>query len=135
MAPQSEDPASQIIHLTGKLLQAIFSGDWETYTAICADDITAIEPEARGHLVQGLAFHRTYFPKDDVITPETQMPTITISSPHVRVMGDAALIAYVRLVQVTDLSGEIVTKASEETRIWQRIAGQWKHVHFHRSPL
>jgi calcium/calmodulin-dependent protein kinase (CaM kinase) II len=50
-------------------------------------------------------------------------------------MGDAAVIAYVRLVQVRDDCGAVVTTATEETRVWQRSSGGWKHVHFHRSPI
>lgn len=45
------------------------------------------------------------------------------------------LAAIVRLVQSVDPLGKFVTSASEETRVWQRIEGRWKHVHFHRSPL
>lgn len=133
---QACSASAEILAATKKLLTAIFRGDWATYTEICADDITAIEPEGRGHLIQGLPFHRTYFP--DSPRPATapgKEPTITISSPNIRIMGDAAVIAYVRLVQSPDASGGIVTSASEETRVWQRIGGVWKHVHFHRSPL
>ena len=25
--------------------------------------------------------------------------------------------------------------AFEETRVWQRRDGRWRHVHFHRSPV
>ncbi len=128
---------TEIIEVTQELLVAIFRGDWTTYCRLCADDITAIEPEARGHLVQGLPFHQTYFPeqpKTAAAHPSGE-PTITISSPHVRLMGDAALIAYVRLVQSKDEAGNHQTRASEETRVWQKQGGVWKHVHFHRSPL
>ena len=45
-----------------------------------------------------------------------------------RARADAALIVYVRLVQ----NGDKVSKA-EETRVWERSAGAWKNVHFHRS--
>ncbi len=127
---------TEIVNLTQELLVAIFRGDWTTYTKLCADDITAIEPEAKGHLVQGLAFHQNYFP--DQPRPAARPgegPTITISSPHVRLMGEAAVIAYVRLVQSIDEGGCHRTSVSEETRVWQRIGGVWKHVHFHRSPL
>lgn len=128
--------AAEILAATEKLLEAIFRGDWATYTEICADDITAIEPEGRGHLIQGLPFHRTYFPDSPRPTAAPgKAPTITISSPNIRIMGDAAVIAYVRLVQSPDAGGGIVTSASEETRVWQRVGGAWKHVHFHRSPL
>ena len=59
-------------------------------------------------------------------------PTLnTISSPHVRMLGrDHALISYVRIVQ----SGGNVSTA-QETRVWSRVGGQWKNVHFHRSKL
>ena len=32
-----------------------------------------------------------------------------------------------------DEAGKPVTRVSEETRIWQKRDGRWKHVHFHRS--
>ena len=129
-------PETEIVKLTHELLVAIFRGDWATYSKLCAEDITAIEPEAKGHLVQGLAFHQNYFPdKPKPPARPGEEPTITISSPHVRIMGDAAVIAYVRLVQSKDEAGGHRTSASEETRVWQRVSGVWKHVHFHRSPL
>ena len=45
----------------------------------------------------------------------------------------AAVVAYVRMVQKLDESGRPITALCEETRVWQRIDGAWKHVHFHRS--
>ncbi len=127
---------SEILAATENLLSAIFRGDWSSYAEICAEDLTAIEPEARGHLIEGLGFHRIYFPDSPHATPPSgEGPVVTISSPHVRIMGDAAVIAYVRLVQAKDAFGDLVTSASEETRVWQRIEGKWKQVHFHRSPL
>ena len=52
-----------------------------------------------------------------------------------RLMGDsAAVISYVRLTQSLDASGAPQTGRMEETRVWQKIGGEWKHVHFHRSP-
>lgn len=57
-----------------------------------------------------------------------------MASPHVRQMGaDAAVLSYIRLNQKLNSAGEPVTVAVEETRVWQRIGGAWKHVHFHRS--
>jgi calcium/calmodulin-dependent protein kinase (CaM kinase) II len=49
-------------------------------------------------------------------------------------MGDVAVVAYVRLVQSTLEGGKTITTAFEETRVWQRQASGWRHVHFHRSP-
>ena len=56
-------------------------------------------------------------------------------SPNIRVMGDVAVVSYVRLTQKLDADGSPVTSAVEETRVWQRIGGKWKHVHFHRSTV
>jgi ketosteroid isomerase-like protein len=129
------DQAREIINLTQSLLESIFRGDWQEYRNLCAEDITAIEPEGKGHLIEGLGFHRTYFPARARNPEQDNIPKITISSPHVRIMGDAAVIAYVRLVQVRDDSGAVITTATEETRVWQRSSQVWKHVHFHRSPI
>ena len=49
--------------------------------------------------------------------------------------GEAAVVACVRLVQKLGADGQPQTVASEETRIWQRQTGGWRHVHFHRSAI
>ena len=122
---------SQIIELTQRLVEAITQSDWQTYAELCADDLTSIEPEACGHLVQGMAFHKHYFDMADG-SPYANVTT-TISSPHVRLMGDVAVIAYVRLTQRVGADGQSHTSATQETRVWQRGNDRWKHVHFHRS--
>jgi hypothetical protein len=43
-------------------------------------------------------------------------------------------VTFIRLVQVEDQSG-VRTESFEETRIWQRVDGDWRHVHFHRSVI
>ncbi len=121
----------EIVELTKRLVDAITNADWETYTELCANDLTAIEPEAEGHLVQGMEFHKHYFEMGKG-SPYANVTT-TISSPHVRIMGDAALIAYVRLSQRVGDDGQSRTSCTEETRVWHRVDGKWQHVHFHRS--
>lgn len=121
---------AELIALTSKLLQSIDRRDWATYSELCDDTLSAFEPEARGALVEGMEFHKFYFD-----LPMTSPPgQSTIASPHVRQLGpDTAVVSYVRLVQKLDEAGAPRTKAFEETRVWQRIGGVWKHVHFHRS--
>jgi calcium/calmodulin-dependent protein kinase (CaM kinase) II len=55
-----------------------------------------------------------------------------MASPHVRIMGDVAVVSYVRLNQ-RSAEGVPSMKAVAETRVWQKQKGVWKHVHFHRS--
>lgn len=125
-------PESEIVDLTRRLVEAITHSDWETYLDLCAEDLTAFEPEARGYLVEGMAFHKHYFDMQDR-SPYANSTT-TLSSPAVRMLGkDAAMIAYIRLTQRIGSEGTSTTSSTEETRIWQRIDGHWKHVHFHRT--
>ena len=81
--------------------------------------------------MEGLAFHRFYFDLGGI----RGRHNTTMVAPHVRVMGDVAVVAYVRLVQRIGPDGAPTTAASAETRLWQRREGKWRHVHFHRSAL
>ena len=128
-----------LLDLNRRLLAAIAAGDWNAYRDLVAEDITCFEPEARGHLVAGLPFHEFYFklpsPAAEGRTPPPAKPvTTTMAAPVVKLLSDdVALVAYVRLTQTLDDAGKPVTRSSEETRIWQKRGGHWKHVHFHRS--
>jgi calcium/calmodulin-dependent protein kinase (CaM kinase) II len=125
----SEANVDELLAVNQRLLDSIAKADWKTYTQLCDPSLTSFEPEARGHLVQGLDFHRFYFELGAAAEPVNT----TMASPHVRVLGDVAVVAYVRLVQRVDGSGEPITVECEETRVWQHRQGQWRHVHFHRS--
>jgi calcium/calmodulin-dependent protein kinase (CaM kinase) II len=126
------DLTQELVNLNQKLLVAIVNGDWRAYEALCDPSITCFEPEARGQLAVGMLFHRYYF--DLPGSPQKPAKNVTMSQPHVRLMGDAAaVVSYVRLTQSLDSAGQPQTSRVEETRVWQKIDGEWKHVHFHRS--
>src|SRR5438128_561654 len=57
----------------------------------------------------------------------------TTGSPRDRLLGDVAVVTYVRLNQRVAADGKPYTEAFDETRVWHRQAGRWRHVHFHRS--
>ena len=120
----------ELLTLTMRLLDSILQADWPTYAELCDESLTAFEPESRGQLVEGLPFHKFYF---DLGAPAGPRQA-TMCSPHVRVLGDVAVVSYVRLTQKLDAGGVPTTLSVAETRVWQRKAGKWKHVHFHRSP-
>jgi calcium/calmodulin-dependent protein kinase (CaM kinase) II len=124
--------SDELLKLNQKLLTAIVGGDWATYESLCDPSITCFEAEARGQLVAGMAFHKYYF--DIPGSPQKPAKVVTMSQPHVRLLGDSgAVLTYVRLNQSLEASGGPQTSRVEETRVWQKIDGQWKHVHFHRS--
>ena len=121
----------ELLQLNQRLLDSIARADWTVYEELCDPSLSAFEPESRGQLVEGLPFHRFYFNLGGVKGEHNT----TMASPHVRVMGDVAVVAYVRLNQRVDGQGAPVVAAVAETRVWQRQGGRWRHVHFHRSPV
>jgi calcium/calmodulin-dependent protein kinase (CaM kinase) II len=125
------DPTSELLQLTQRLLDAITNGDWPAYQELCDPTLTAFEAEAPGQLVEGLAFHHFYFELGGV----RGRHQTTMCAPRVRLMGDAAVVTYARLVQRVGPDGAAVTVASTETRVWQRQDGRWRHVHFHRTAM
>jgi ketosteroid isomerase-like protein len=125
----AESVAQELLKLNQQLLDAIAAADWPTYQDLCDPSLTCFEPEALGQLVAGLDFHQFYFKLGAVQGHHCT----SMASPHVRVMGDVAVVCYVRLNQRVTSDGSPVTRAVEETRVWQRQSGRWKHVHFHRS--
>ena len=122
--------ATELLQVNQRLLDSIADGDWAVYQELCDPTLTAVEPESHGQLVEGLPFHRFYFDLGGI----RGRHHTTMVSPHVRVMGDVAVISYLRLVQKLGNEGP-TTAASSETRVWQRQDGKWRHVHFHRTAM
>ena len=125
-APTNDEQS--LLQLTQQLLSAIASRDWATYQQLTDPSLTCFEPEACGHLVRGLPFHQFYFQ----LSGGSRPGNTTLVEPHVRLIGDVAVVSYVRLIQAAGDDGPRTT-AYEETRVWHRQQGIWKHVHFHRS--
>lgn len=122
-------PANELLVLTQRLLDSIARADWPAYHELCDSSLTCFEPEALGQLVEGLEFHHFYF-KLGAVKGEHHT---TMCSPKVRIIGDVAIVTYVRLNQRLGADGKPVTTAGEETRVWHRQNGRWRHVHFHRT--
>lgn len=120
---------AELISLCQQVLDSIHEQDWEAYTRLCDPSLSAFEPEGVGHLIEGMPFHKFYFEMEG----SGRAKQSTISSPNVRMMGDVAIVTYVRLVQQIAEDGSAPTSACEETRVWQKQGGEWRHVHFHRS--
>lgn len=119
----------ELLDLNQRLLDAIADGDWDTYAELCDPTLSAFEPEALGNLVEGMEFHRFYFEGER----EATRRNVTMATPHVRILGDTAVLSYVRLVQRAAADGSGGTNRSEETRVWHHHDGKWRMVHFHRS--
>ena len=125
----SDAERDELLRLTERLLESIATADWATYEELCDPALTAFEPEGRGHLIEGMDFHRFYFD----LGPSAGPRHTTMVAPTVRLMGDVAVVMYVRLIQSAGEASGPKTSAYEETRVWQKQQGRWRHVHFHRS--
>lgn len=122
----------ELLSVNQRLLESIVHQDWAVYAELCDATLTCFEPETRGQVVEGLPFHQYYFE----LPGSKNKRNVTMTGVHVRLMGEAAaVLSYVRLTQFLDAAGVPQTSRVEETRVWQKIEGRWKHVHFHRSSM
>lgn len=119
----------ELLDRSQQLLNSIDQQDWDMYTRLCDPNLTAFEPEGVGNVIEGMAFHKFYFDLEASGLPKQS----TISSPLIRVIGDCAVITYIRVCQRLNADGGVPSSAFEETRIWEKQNGEWKHIHFHRS--
>ena len=124
-----EQTDRELLDLSQQLLDSIDQQDWEAYNRLCDSELTAFEPEGVGNVIKGMAFHKFYFDLDASGLPRQS----SISSPLVRLIGDCAVITYIRVCQRLNADGSVPSSSFEETRIWEKKNGEWKHIHFHRS--
>ncbi len=135
---------SEVLKANQALLDSIAEGDYLRYKSLCAEDLTCFEPESSGMLVHGISFHKYYFDLGEAMSeaklgdsvPTSSFPktNISMSNPHVRFLGDGAVVlSYVRVDQLLDENKAPVTKTKSETRIWEKKNGLWKLVHLHKS--
>lgn len=126
----STSAENEIVRVTLELLEAIASGDWDKYQELCDPSLTAIEAESFGLPVKGLDFHKFYFGPGG----SRGKHRTTISSEMIHVVGDVGIIAYIRIVQ-RENDGAFKSVGMAETRVWRKVDGKWRHIHFHRSPM
>src|SRR5437667_719153 len=105
-----------LLQLNQRLLDSIADANWTVYQELCDPSLTAFEPEALGQLVEGLDFHHFYF----TLGGGTRKQHTTMCAPRVRLLGDVAVVTYVRLGQRVNPDGVPVTAGFAETRVWQR---------------
>ena len=117
--------------LTQRLVDSIMCRNWDTYKTLCDKEMTCFEPECRNQLIEGLKFHKFYF---DNAAQNVTPPKCELTQVNVTVFKDSgASISYVRTVTDVSQSGQKVSHATRETRVWSLMGKNWKCVHFHRS--
>ncbi|MCP9773972.1 DUF4440 domain-containing protein [Cyanobium sp. WAJ14-Wanaka] len=121
----------EIIAINQAMLNSVVKGDWSSYASYCSEDLSCFEAETNGIIVEGLPFHRFYFPENSAQTAASV--NVTMAGCHLRWLGDdAVVLSYTRLTQRM-VEASAITASCCETRIWQKQSGNWKQVHVHRS--
>eukprot|EP00437_Effrenium_voratum_P054977 CAMPEP_0181522814 /NCGR_PEP_ID=MMETSP1110-20121109/67574_1 /TAXON_ID=174948 /ORGANISM="Symbiodinium sp., Strain CCMP421" /LENGTH=126 /DNA_ID=CAMNT_0023653455 /DNA_START=1 /DNA_END=378 /DNA_ORIENTATION=- len=117
LAAKADLTDEEMLNLNKALLDLIMAGDFDTYKFICDDKMSCFEPEAKGHMVTGLDFHKYYFDlQQDSGSGKKEARNTSLVAPHLRwhCNRQAATVCFKRLVQAG-----VNTIATEETRVWE----------------
>ncbi len=126
-----DETQRDLLQLTWNLLNAIHSGDVDTYAALCTPDLSCFE-DVCAYRIDGVEFHLTLMHLMSR-NPENKPTRFDMLSPRVQVYGDTGIVTYTRLMTY-DANGKPRWSTFNETRVYVRQAGDWKMAHFHRSP-
>ena len=126
----------ELLQLTWDLINAIQTGDVDTYALLTSDDLSCYE-DVCDHRIDGLEFHTSLI--QQMAQNESQPVRFDMLSPRVQVYKDTAIVCYTRLITFND-GGKPRWQSYNESRVYIKFAGDecashWKMVHFHRSPV
>jgi hypothetical protein len=121
-----------LFDLAHRLLVAIHAGDVETYRSLCAPDLTCYETDVAPYRIEGVDFHVDLMNAMSAQAAFERLTRFDMLSPRVQLYGDCAVVTYTRLMTYAAAAPPI-WHAFNETRVFVRIDGAWKMVHFHRS--
>lgn len=76
----------EVVESNSRLLLAISQADFLTYSLLVDENLTCFEPQACGHLVKGVPFHKYYFQRNQTSIPEEE--NVSIIDPDVKIIGD-----------------------------------------------
>merc|ERR1711871_400456 len=115
------DLEKEVLQKNQLLLKALTANDWELYSSLCHDTLSAVEPSAGSNLIEGLDYHAFSF--NHGCSLNSSGTQHIISEPQIRVMGRSAVVSYHRECRHTDPSKSY---SVDETRIWESFHGEWK---------
>ncbi len=125
------DEHADIWRFLDRHLTAIFNGDWETYRATTADDLSLYEYWIIPHRQDGLAFHQ--FMIENRWAGNTTAQRYDLFEKRCQRYGDTAIVSYTfMLTQVTTDGAR--HRTHNESRVLIRQSDAWKVVHVHKSP-
>jgi ketosteroid isomerase-like protein len=125
------EDSQEIWDFLDRHLQSIFSGDWPTYKATTAEDLSLYEYWIMPHRQDGLDFHQ--FMIENRWAGDVTVQRYDLFEKRCQRYGDTAIVTYTFMFTQA-LPGEIRHRYHNETRVLIKQNGQWKVVHVHKSP-
>ena len=126
------DPVQrELLDITWRMLEAIHTGDAETYATLSSADLSCYE-DVCSYRIDGLEFHLALI-RQTAQNPGMAPKRFDILLPRVQVYGETGIVTYTRLMTYDD-NGKPRWVTFNETRVFVKQEGVWKMVHFHRSP-
>lgn len=122
----------ELLGLVHTMLRAIHEGDLDTYRALSVPDISCYETDVAPYRIDVLDFHIDLMRAMREGGAYAALVRFDILTPRVQVYGDSAVATYTRLMTYAR-EGAPVWRAFNETRVFARLDGAWRMVHFHRS--
>ena len=122
----------ELLEISSRMLQAIHSGDTETYRSLCAPDLSCFETDIAPYRIDGVDFHLSLIQEMHDRNMYDKLVRFDMLTPLVQVYGETAIITYTRLMTYRTETTPIF-RSFNETRVFVRSAEGWKMVHFHRS--
>jgi calcium/calmodulin-dependent protein kinase (CaM kinase) II len=121
----------ELLDVTWKMLDAIHTGDADTYARHTAPELSCYE-DVCPYRIDGLEFHLTMI-RQMAQNSANQPARFDMLTPRVQVYGDTGVVTYTRLMTY-DEGGKPRWTTCNETRVFVKRDSRWQMVHFHRSP-
>lgn len=125
------DEHQEIWDFLDRHLQSIFNGDWETYQATTASDLSLYEYWIVPHRQDGLAFHQFMIENRWAGRPKAQR--YDLWEKRCQRYGDTAVVTYTFMLTQAFEDG-LQHHIHNETRVLVKTEGHWQVVHVHKSP-
>ena len=126
---------AELLALTWEMVNAIQTGDSQTYARLTARDLSCYE-DVCAHRIDGVEFHTALIQQ---MAGGKQPKRFDLLSPRVQIYGDTGIVCYTRLITFDD-GGAPLWRTYNESRVFVKLPADeggltWKMVHFHRSPV
>lgn len=133
------DTEAEVLEVTRQLIESVYRRDLEFYRAHATEDMSAYEWFIAPARIDGLDFHLHLMGAGGMVGVDEQS-RVDLLDPRVQLCGtsgggDVAIVTFTLLVTYpTAGTGKPAFYSDNQTRVLVREDGNWKMVHFHRSP-